>query len=64
MGLAVPDDPRARTVRGGLYPVDRWGEYVTEQARPASPFFLVLTLGLTLFAAVIIVGHLIWGQIF
>ena len=50
--------------RGGLFPVDRWGPFVAEQARPVSPFFLVLTIGLTLFAAVIIAGHLIWGQIF
>jgi hypothetical protein len=50
--------------RGGLYPIDRFGSYVAEEARPVSPFFLVLTLGLTLFAAVIVVGHLIWGQIF
>ena len=49
---------------GNLYPVDRFGNYVAEEARPVSPFFLVLTLGLTLFAAVIIAGHLIWGQIF
>ena len=47
-----------------LYPVDRFGNYVSEEARPSSPFFLVLTLGLTLFAAVLIIGHLIWGQIF
>ena len=48
----------------GLYPIDAWGTYVSESARPASLFFLVLTLGLTLFAAVLIAGHLIWGQIF
>jgi hypothetical protein len=48
----------------GLYPVDSWGPYVTEVARPSSLFFLVLSLGLTLFAAVLIAGHLIWGQIF
>jgi hypothetical protein len=48
----------------GLYPVDAWGTYVSEIARPASFFFVLLTLGLTLFAAVLIVGHLVWGQIF
>jgi hypothetical protein len=48
----------------GLYPVDSWGTYVSETARPSSLFFLVLTLGLTLFAAVLIIGHLVWGQIF
>lgn len=50
--------------RGGLYPVDRWGTYVSEVARPASLFFILLTLGLSVFAAVLIVGHLVWGQIF
>jgi len=48
----------------GLYPVDSWGNYVSEAARPSSLFFLVLTVGLTLFAAVLIIGHLVWGQIF
>jgi hypothetical protein len=48
----------------GLYPVDSWGNYVSEAARPSSLFFLVLTLGLTVFAAVLIIGHLVWGQIF
>jgi hypothetical protein len=48
----------------GLYPVDSWGTYVSETARPSSVFFLVLTLGLSLFAAAIIIGHLVWGQIF
>lgn len=50
--------------RASLYPVDRWGNYVTELARPASLFFVALSLGLTAFAAVLIAGHLIWGQIF
>jgi hypothetical protein len=48
----------------GLYPVDAWGTYVSETARPSSLFFLVLALGLSLFAAAIIIGHLVWGQIF
>lgn len=50
--------------QGGLYPVDRWGTYVTEVARPASFFFVLLSIGLTAFAVVLIAGHLIWGQIF
>ena len=48
----------------GLYPVDAWGTYVSESARPSSLFFLVLALGLSLFAAALIIGHLVWGQIF
>ena len=55
---------RTTLKRGGLYPVDRWGTYVTEIARPASLFFIALSVGLTLFAAVLIAGHLIWGQLF
>jgi hypothetical protein len=50
--------------RGGLYPVDRWGPYVTEVARPASRFFVVFAGFLTAFAIMIILGHLIWGQKF
>jgi hypothetical protein len=50
--------------RSGLYPVDRWGNYGTEMASPASLFFVALSLGLTAFAVVLIAGHLIWGQIF
>jgi hypothetical protein len=49
---------------GNLYPVDNWGTFVSETARPSSLFFLVLTLGLTLFAAAIIIMHLVRGQIF
>jgi hypothetical protein len=49
--------------RSFLYPVDTWGGYTTESARPAStPFFLyalLLTIGMDI---ALIVGHLIWGQ--
>jgi hypothetical protein len=55
---------RTTKSRTALYPVDRWGDYVTELASPASLFFLVLTIGLTAFAVVLIAGHLIWGQVF
>jgi hypothetical protein len=55
---------RTSRTRTSLYPVDRWGNYVTELASPASLFFILLTLGLTAFAVVLIVGHLISGQIF
>jgi hypothetical protein len=50
--------------RVGLYPVDQWGTYVTEVARPASLFFVAFSIGLTAFAIFLIAGHLIWGQVF
>jgi hypothetical protein len=56
-----------RTTRhraAGIYPVDRWGGYTSELARPATRFFLLLTAMLTAFALTILVGHLIWGQKF
>ncbi len=53
-----------RTTRqGGIYPVDEFGE-TTELAGPATFFFLFLTVIITAFAAVLIIGHLIWGQKF
>jgi len=55
---------RTTRQRPGIYPVDRFGGYTTELAGPATLFFLVLTLGLTAFAAAIIVGHIVWGQKF
>jgi len=44
--------------------VDSFGGYTTELAGPATAFFLVLTVGLTTFAVVLIVGHIVWGQVF
>jgi hypothetical protein len=52
------------TGTGRLYPVDRWGSYTSELARPASLYFVLLSIGLSLFAAVLVVGHLVSGQIF
>jgi hypothetical protein len=49
---------------GGIYPVDSFGGYTTEMAGPATFFFLLLTLVLTGWAAVMIVGHIVWGQKF
>jgi hypothetical protein len=53
-----------RTTRQRIYPVDRWGSYTTELAGPATRFFVLLTVFLTGFAVMIIVGHLVWGQKF
>ena len=55
---------RTTSQRTGIYPVDRWGGYASEQARPVSRFFVLLTAVLTAFAVAIIVGHLVNGQKF
>jgi len=47
-----------------LYPVDSFGGYTTELAGPATLFFLLFTVGLTAWAVVLVVGHLVWGQKF
>ena len=55
-----------RSTRQGrnIYPVDSFGGYTTELAGPATFFFLVLTVFLTLFAVALIVGHIVFGQKF
>jgi len=55
---------RSTVGRHWLYPIDRWGGYTAELARPASRFFVVITILLTAFAIVMIVGHIANGQIF
>jgi hypothetical protein len=55
---------RTTRQRTGIYPVDTFGGYTTEAAGPSTFFFLFLTLVLSLFAAAIIIGHLVWGQKF
>jgi hypothetical protein len=55
---------RTTRQKTGIYPVDSFGGYTTELAGPATRFFLLLTLILAGFAAVLIVGHLVWGQKF
>jgi len=55
---------RTTRQRTGIYPVDSFGGYTSELAGPATFFFLLLTVFLTLFAVAIIVGHLVWGQKF
>lgn len=47
-----------------VYEVDTWSGYATEIARPASRFFIILSVVITAFAVVLIAGHLIWGQKF
>jgi hypothetical protein len=55
---------RTTRQRTGLYPVDQFGGYTSELAGPATGFFFVLTLILTGWGVVMIVGHIIWGQKF
>ena len=55
---------RSTRQKANLYPVDSFGGYTTELAGPATFFFLLLTLIVTAWAVVMIVGHLIWGQKF
>jgi hypothetical protein len=55
---------RTTRQRSGIYEVDSFGGYTTELAGPATFFFMVLTVILTGFAVVMIVGHLVWGQKF
>jgi hypothetical protein len=53
-----------RTTKQRLYSIDSFGGYTTELARPATRFFLLLSVILTGFAVVLIVGHIVWGQQF
>jgi hypothetical protein len=55
---------RSTRNRSGLYPVDSWGGFTTELARPASLFFVLFTAIVVGFAVVLIVGHLVNGQLF
>jgi hypothetical protein len=55
---------RTTRQKTGIYPVDSFGGYTTELAGPSTVFFLLLTVILTGFAVVIIVGHILWGQRF
>jgi len=43
-----------RTTRQRIYPVDTFGGYTTELAGPATPFFLLLTIVLVVFAVVLV----------
>lgn len=53
-----------RTTKQKVYPVDSFGGYTTELAGPATTFFVLLTVLLTGWAVVMIVGHIVWGQKF
>jgi hypothetical protein len=53
-----------RSTRQRIYEVDTFGGYTTELARPASRFFILLTVVLVGWAVALIVGHLVSGQKF
>jgi predicted membrane protein len=55
---------RTTRERTGIYPVDSFGGWTTETARPATRFFLLLSAIVVGFAAALIFGHLVWGQKF
>jgi hypothetical protein len=53
-----------RQPRAWISPLDDWGGWTSEQARPATGFFWFLLVVLVASTAVIAVGHLISGQKF
>ena len=55
---------RTTRQRTGIYPIDSFGGYTTELAGPSSRFFILLSAILTGFAVALIVGHIVWGQLF
>ena len=55
---------RTTRQRTGIYPVDSFGGLTTEGAGPATRFFLLLTAVIVVFAVVLIVGHIVYGQKF
>jgi hypothetical protein len=55
---------RTTRQRTRIYPLDSFGGWTTEAAGPATRFFLLFTVGITAFAIVLIVGHIVWGQKF
>ncbi len=55
---------RTSRQRPGIYQPDIFGGGTSEAAAPATVFFVLLTAFLVAFDAVIIVGHLVWGQKF
>lgn len=50
--------------RPGISPLDTWAGYTTEAAGPATTYFLVFVLIVLAFGGVMVVGHLVNGQLF
>jgi len=55
---------RSTRQRSGLFPLDTWGGYTTEAAGPATTYFFVFTAIVVVFGAVLVIGHLVNGQLF
>jgi hypothetical protein len=55
---------RSTRQKSAIYPADTFGGYTTELAGPATAFFLLLCVFLTLFAVAIIVAHIVFGQLY
>jgi hypothetical protein len=58
------DQYRTTRQRTGIYPVDSFGGWTTETARPATRFLFLFITVVVGFAVAIIVGHLVYGQKF
>jgi hypothetical protein len=55
---------RSTRQKSSIYPVDSWSGFTTELAGPSTRFFILLSAIIVGFAIVLIVGHLVNGQIF
>ena len=55
---------RTTRQKPGIYPIDSFGGYTTELAGPSTLFFILLSVVITGWAVVLVVGHLVWGQKF
>jgi hypothetical protein len=55
---------RTTRTRGGISPIDTWGGYTTERAVHVPWFFYFVTLVTVVFGGVMVIGHLINGQLF
>jgi hypothetical protein len=53
-----------RSTRHPIFPLDSWGGWTTEAAGPATTYFLVFTLIVVVFGGVLVIGHLVNGQLF
>jgi hypothetical protein len=55
---------RTTRQKTGIYPIDSWSGYTSELAGPASLFLILFCAILTGLSVAIIVGHIVYGQIF
>jgi hypothetical protein len=55
---------RSTRTRLGIFPVDSWAGYTTEQAGPTTRFFFLIAFIIAVFGGVMVVTHLIYGQKF